>query len=124
MRYFWASIAAVAIIALGSLFVWRTRVAFERIAREQLAAKGQAVPADSPASFGDIGLEMPSSQIAMVSFADFLISFRYLLIVLVVLICFGLAAFSGRARRPLSQSSQHRSTENVEAKSAGNAAGS
>jgi hypothetical protein len=124
MRYFWASIAAVAIIALGSLFVWRTRVAVERIAREQLAAKGQAVPADSPANFGDVGLEMPSSQIAMVSFADFMISFRYLLIVLVVLICFGLAAISGWARRPLSQSSQHRSTENVAAKSTGNAAGS
>jgi hypothetical protein len=124
MRYFWASIAAVAIIALGSLFVWRTRVAVDRVAREQRAAKGQAVPVDSPVNLAGVGLEMPSSQVAMVSLADLLIHFRYLLIVLVVLICFGLAAFSGLARRPLSQSSQHRSTENVEAKSTGNAAGS
>jgi hypothetical protein len=124
MRYFWASIAAVAIIALGSLFVWRARVAVERMAREQLAAKGNPAPADSPVNLEGVGLEMPGSRIAMVSLADFLFGFRYLLIVLVVLICFGLAAFSGRARRPLSQPSQNRSTENVEAKSTGNAAGS
>lgn len=124
MRYFWASIAALTIIALGSLFVWRTRVAVEQIAREQLAAKGNLAPADSPVNLEGVGLEMPSSQIAMVSLADLLFGLRYLLIVLVVLICFGLAAFSGWARRPLSQSSQNRSTENVEAKSTGNAAGS
>jgi hypothetical protein len=124
MRYSWASIAAVAIVALGSLFVWRTRVAVEGIAREQLGAKGQANPAGSPANLEGVGLEMPGSQIALVSFADLLFHFRYLLIILVVLICFGLAAFSGRARRPLSQPSQNRSTENVEAKSTGNAAGS
>ena len=124
MRYIWASMATVAIIALGSLFVWCTRTALERIAREQHVAKGQADPAGLPANPSEVGLGMPGSQIAAVSFADFLLDYRYILIVLVVLICFGLAAFSGRARRPLSQSSPHRSTENVEAKSTGNTAGS
>jgi hypothetical protein len=125
MRYFWASMAAVAIIALGSLFVWRTRVAVERLAREQLAAKGDRIPADStPVNLERVGLEMSGPQIAMVSFADLLVDFRSLSIVLVILICFGTAALSGRGRRPLSQSLQNRSTEHVEGKSADNAAGS
>ncbi len=95
MRYLLASIAAVAIIALGSIFVWRTRVAVEQSAREQLAAKGQPVPVGSPANLEGVGLEMSSSQIAMVSFADLLVDFWYIFVPLVILICFGVAAFSG-----------------------------
>jgi hypothetical protein len=98
MRYLWASIAAVAIIGLGSLFVWRTRVAVEQIAREQLGAKGHPVPADSPLNLEGVGLEMSSPQIAMVTFADLLVGFRYIFVVVVILICFGVAAFSGRHR--------------------------
>ena len=57
--------------------------------------RGISHPADSPVNLEGVGLEMSSSQIAMVSLADLLFDFRYLLIVLVILICFGLAAFSG-----------------------------
>jgi hypothetical protein len=41
---------------------------------------------------------MSSSGIAMVTFADMLVDFWYVFVVLVILVSFGIAAFSGQRR--------------------------
>lgn len=110
MRYLWATLAAAAIIALGSLFVWRTRAAVEQTARDQLAAGGKPAPADAPRNPDGVGLEMSGPQVLRVSLADILIDFWYVFVVLVILICFGAAAFSGQrpaSTLPGSSKSEH-----------------
>lgn len=96
MRYVWASIAAVAIILLGGIFVWQTRAFIEQRAREQAAASGHPLPEGSGAALQNFGVELSGSQMACVTLADFLIRFWYVFVVLVIMACFGVAAFAGR----------------------------
>jgi hypothetical protein len=96
MRYVWASIVAVAVILAGFLFVRQTRAYAEKKLREQ-----HSLPADVASNHGDVGLEVSGSEMACISAADALISFPYVFIVLVILLCFGTAAGFGR-RQPAS----------------------
>jgi len=110
MRYAWASIVAVAIMALGTLFVRQTRVAFEQRARERAAASGHPLPEGSPANLQGMGFELSGSEIARVSIADLLAHFWYVFVMLVIVTCFGVAEFAGRppsSAGPRSTPSEH-----------------
>jgi hypothetical protein len=96
MRYAWASIVAIAITVLGTLFVRQTRVAFEQMARERAAASGHPLPEGPAPNLQGFGFEASGSEIARVSIADLLAHFWYVFIILVIVICFGVAAFAGR----------------------------
>jgi hypothetical protein len=110
MRYAWASIVAIAIIALGTLFVRQTRVAFEQQARERAAASGHPLPEGPAPNLQGIGFELSSSEIARVSIADLLAHFWYVFVMLVIVTCFGVAAFAGgpsSSAGPTSTPSEH-----------------
>jgi hypothetical protein len=110
MRYAWASIVAIAIIALGTLFVRQTRVAFEQQARERAAASGHPLPEGPAPNLQGMGFELSSSEIARVSIADLLAHFWYVFVMLVIVTCFGVAEFTGRrpsSAGPTSTPSEH-----------------
>jgi hypothetical protein len=110
MRYAWASIVAVAIIALGTLFVRQTLVAFEQQVRERAAASGHPLPEGPGPNQQDFGIELSSSEIARVSIADLLAHFWYVFVLLVIVTCFGVAAFADRrpsSAGPTSTPSEH-----------------
>jgi hypothetical protein len=96
MRYVWASIVAIVVISAGYRFVRQTGVLVQTKLRKQHPRLADAAPIDQ-----NVGLELSGSEIARISVADVLISFRYVFIVLVILSCFGTAAIFGR-RQPAS----------------------
>lgn len=104
MRYVWASIFAVAIISLGVIFVLQTRTAVEQKIRKA-AASGHPLPPGSLPAGKDIGVELSASELLAVTFADILTEFRYLCVVIVVIVCFGIAAVAGRWQRTTDQTS-------------------
>jgi hypothetical protein len=77
VRFFWASLAATVLIALGvlvALYVRMTRV-----------------PAGPPGG----GVELPSGAIWFVWLADMIFDFWWLLVPLVLIVCFGIAILFG-----------------------------
>ena len=70
MRYVWASVVAIAVIAFGVHFVRHTHEAVERMVRKAAADSGQPMPDLTPSNRPDIGIEMSSSRIFQVAVAD------------------------------------------------------
>ena len=106
MRYVWASVVAIAIVAFGVYFVRHTHEAVERIIQKAAAGSGQPMPALAPPNNANIGIEMPSSRIFQVAVADLLAKFWYVFVLLVLLACFGTAALVGRGSKSSPSNSQ------------------
>ncbi len=106
MRYVWASVVAIAVIAFGVHFVRHTHEAVKQMVRKAAADSGQPKPDLAPSNRPDIGIEMSSSRIFQVAVADLLAKFWYVFILLVLLACFGTAAFVGRGSKSSPLNSQ------------------
>lgn len=99
MRYVWASVVAIAVIAFGVHFVRHTHQSVERMVRKAAVDSGQPIPDLTPSNRSNIGIEMSSSRIFQVAVADFLSEFWYVFVLLVLFACFGTAAFVGRGSK-------------------------
>jgi hypothetical protein len=95
MRYVWASVVAIGLIAFGVHFVRHTRDAVERLVRKAAADNGQPIPDLALSNRSNIGIEMSSSRIMQVSLADFVSANWYVFVILVLLACYGTAALVG-----------------------------
>jgi hypothetical protein len=95
MRYVWASVVAIAVIGFGVHFVRHTHEAVERMVRKAAADNGQPTPDLAPSNRPNIGIEMSSSRILQVSLADFVSSYWFVFVILVLLACYGTAALVG-----------------------------
>jgi hypothetical protein len=96
MRYVWASVVAFLIIFAGVLFVRQTGRFVERKAFESGATNGRPSSEIPISERREIGIEMPSSEIARVQAADILADYWLVFAILVIVGCLGVAAIAGR----------------------------
>jgi hypothetical protein len=106
MRYVWASVVAIAVIAFGVHFVRHTHEGVERMVQKAAADSGQRMPDLGTSNRPNIGIEMSSPRIFQVAVADFLFRFWYVFVLLVLLACFGTAALVGGGSKSSSSNSQ------------------
>ena len=96
MRYVWASVVAIAVIAFGVHFVRHTHESVERMVRKAAADSGQPMPDLTQSNRPDIGIEMSSSRIIQVAVADFVSAHWYVFVILVLLACLRYGCTRGR----------------------------
>jgi hypothetical protein len=103
MRYSLALAVAGLLISAGVLFVWLTERSVEQRLRQALRAAKAAgkLPPEidvETADLGNFGVQLPPAEMFRVSIAQLFISWRFILVLLILLGSLGLAHLLGRER--------------------------